>query len=109
MIPVAGMKAPEMALAIANRMEERMTNIEAARHVMEHGCVLMRAREDDPHQFDVKDIGVRGNKRGWFYLDTQTAHLLVTIYNVLRPENQIIFERTPILRLVEWCWKKVSA
>ena len=86
-----------------------MTNIEAARYVMEHGCVLMRARVDEPGQYDVKELAHAGNKHGWFYMDQQTAHLLVTVYNVLRPENQLIFERTPIMRLVEWSWKQVSA
>lgn len=84
-----------------------MTNIEAAKYVLENGCVLMRARKDAPYQWDVKDFNVGGNKRGWFYMDTQTANLLVTVYNALKPENQEKFPRIPLSKLVDFCWKQV--
>lgn len=86
-----------------------MTNIEAAKYVLENGCILMRARKDALHQWDVKGITNGGNKRGWFYMDMQTANVMVSVYNALKPENQEKFPRIPLSKLVDFCWKQVRA
>ena len=85
-----------------------MGTIETAKHVMEHGCSLMRARKDAPGEWDVKPA-LTGRRRGWFYMDIQTANMLVTIYNALSEEHRAKFNRIPLMRLIDFGWKQVRA
>lgn len=38
-------------------------------------------------------------------LDLQTANVMVLVYEAIKPENQAKFDRIPLMRLVEFCWK----
>ena len=41
-------------------------------------------------------------------MDTQTANMLATVYNALRPDLQAKFNRIPLNKLVDFGWKHVS-
>ena len=92
-----------------------MTTIEAARHVVENGCSLMRPRKDTPHQWDVKEA-FGGKKRGWFYMDAFTASMLVGVYNALNGTPTMSaeamrekFNRLPLMALINLGWKHTKA
>jgi hypothetical protein len=92
-----------------------MKTIEAARHAMEHGCSLMRARKGTAHEWDVKEA-FSGSKRGWFYMDTLTASMLVAVYEALKgsermsqEEARAKFNRIPLTRLIDFGWKHAKA
>ena len=85
-----------------------MTTIQIAQHVVGNGCVLMRPRKNSPHEWDMKPVSHSGNKRGWFYMDTQTANMLITVYNALGEANQAKFNRIPLMRLVAFGWKQIK-
>ena len=40
-------------------------------------------------------------------IDAQTANALVTVHDALSPENQAKFGDVPLLRLVDFAWKRV--
>jgi hypothetical protein len=96
--------------------------MQAVMHVQVNGCSLMRLRapngrsapsEIENHfaghiEWDVKPA-FGGNKRGWFYMDAQTANMLITVYNALSEENRAKFNRIPLNRLVDFGWKHVKA
>lgn len=84
-----------------------MTTIDTAQHVLANGCCLMRERKDEPHEWDVKPA-LTGNKRGWFYMDLQTANMLVTVYAALSPEHRAKFNRIPLMKLINFGWSQVG-
>ena len=84
-----------------------MTTLQAILYVQANGCSLMRPRKGEiPNEWDVKP-GMTGKKRGWFYLDAQTANMLVTVYNALSEEHRAKFNRIPLMRLIDFGWKHV--
>ncbi len=86
-----------------------MTTIQAANHVIENGCSLLRLRKDELHQWDVKPM-LTGKRRGWFYMDAFTASMLVTVYNALsNDEAKAKFNRIPLMRLIDFGWKHIKA
>jgi hypothetical protein len=80
-----------------------MTTLEAAKHVVENGCSLMRPRKNSANEWDVKEA-FQGKARGWFYMDIMTASMLVSVYNALRPDLQEKFNRLPLMKLINLGW-----
>lgn len=75
--------------------------------VKEQSCKLLRARKDEPLQFDVKD-SFTGKRRGWFYLDHFTASAVTQVYNAVSLDNQAKLARLPLPRLLTIVWKYVK-
>lgn len=76
----------------------------------EHQAVLMRFREKDASdncQYDVKP-DFKGKKRGWFVMDSMTAHAIQAVYRAINEDNRAKFDRISLPALVNVSWKAVA-
>lgn len=87
--------------------EGNMTAIDAARTVVQEGCCLLRQRQDDPLQYDVKPM-FTGKRRGWFYLDSFSASAIVAVYDALNETNRAKFERMRIDKMAGLAFRFVK-
>lgn len=82
-----------------------MTISNIAKHVLEHGAVLIRPRSVG--EYDMKPL-FTGNNHGWTVLDTQTANAINTVREALKDNAKVhLFDRIPLRKLVDFCWKHV--
>ena len=80
--------------------------------VDEKAACLIRPRKEErvkgqPIQYDVKEYGLGGNKRGWVLLDLFTASAMQACYNALSTESQASWDKIPITKLVDFTWEHV--
>jgi hypothetical protein len=77
-----------------------------AKDVLANGACLIRPRELG--EYDVKPL-FSGKKRGWVILDATTAAAINAVHEALANNpNRDKFDRIPLGKLVDFCWKHVK-
>lgn len=76
------------------------------------GCVLIRPRKEEHQkgsawQYDIKEP-FQGNKKGWTLVDLFTASAMLKVFEALKDENKVKFDRLHINTLVDFTWKHIS-
>lgn len=84
-----------------------MTFLDCCRAVREDGLRLIRPRADSPNQYDLKEP-YTGRAKGWTWLDTTSANIVLQVYEALPPQNQEKFQKLSANRALYLCWRAAN-